>query len=110
MTAMITPVTLSPAVVAGGPTKDGDSILHKPKAARIQCKGCAPPPSCMTWAEQRQGYDRLISSGLTEQVVKDMLPLCPRCVGRKLEEMGLQKWPNKRRPAHPATVTRRHST
>lgn len=45
----------------------------------------------MTWAEQRQGYDRLISSSLTEQVVKDMLPLCPRCVGRKLEEMGLQK-------------------
>ena len=33
----------------------------------------------------------MISSSLTEQVVKDMLPLCPRCVGRKLEEMGLQK-------------------
>jgi hypothetical protein len=73
----------------------GELIGHRPKPARIQCKRCAPP-SYLTWAEQRQGYGRLISAGLSEQAVKDLVPLCPRCVGITLSEMGLRKWPNRK--------------
>jgi hypothetical protein len=74
----------------------GELIGHRPKPARIQCKGC-PLPRAITWAEQRQGYGRLINAGLDEQAVKDMLPLCPDCVGIKLSEMGKLRWPKRRR-------------
>jgi hypothetical protein len=82
----------------GEPVLDewGDPIPLKPKRARIQCNRC-PPPTYITWAEQRQGYGRLVNSGLSEQVIKEMGALCPRCVGIKLSEMGLRKWPNRKR-------------
>ena len=61
----------------------------------ITCKRCGPPYA-ITWRESRQGYARLVASGVAEEAAKVLLPMCVDCVGAVLAGIGKPKWPRRR--------------
>jgi hypothetical protein len=65
----------------------------------IKCVDCKRP--CLTWADQRRQYGRVLRAGLTPKEAKALMPRCQKCTTKALREikLGLDHEP------HPIVLT-----